>query len=285
VLDEAGPKERRWVGVDGDEESEDELPYAPPSRRGVEIPSAGGVEASLGRLLDELGWAPLAAFADALPEPRLKKRDRVDVESLGRPLAEAIGGAARVLGATVPALYARDEAPGAIVPTFAEGHGALLVSPALCATMAPAVLRFHAGRALALLRPQDLALWLVPIEVLRDGVEGLARERVSAQLLFSDPRRSKKRGKALEKALPAEARTPAASAAAAWLESPARTTLMEAREALARDAERAGLSACGSVLVAAQCLAASGRVDRRWLFPLLEYASSRAFADVVRGDD
>jgi hypothetical protein len=125
----------------------------------------------------------------------------------------------------------------------------------------------------------------VPIEVLRDGVEGLARERVSAQLLFSDPRRSKKRGKALEKALPAEARTPAASAAAAWLESPARTTLMEAREALARDAERAGLSACGSVLVAAQCLAASGRVDRRWLFPLLEYASSRAFADVVRGDD
>ncbi len=285
VLDEAGPKERRWVGVDGDEESEDELPYAPPSRRGVEIPSAGGVEASLGRLLDELGWAPLAAFADALPEPRLKKRDRVDVESLGRPLAEAIGGAARVLGATVPALYARDEAPGAIVPTFAEGHGALLVSPALCATMAPAVLRFHAGRALALLRPQDLALWLVPTEVLRDGVEGLARERVSAQLLFSDPRRSKKRGKALEKALPAEARTPAASAAAAWLESPARTTLMEAREALARDAERAGLSACGSVLVAAQCLAASGRVDRRWLFPLLEYASSRAFADVVRGDD
>jgi hypothetical protein len=113
-------------------------------------------------------------------------------------------------------------------------------------------------------------------------LEGLARERVDVHCFFSDAKVVKKRGKALEKVLPAATATASADEAEKWfLQGDDRSTLFEEREAVLRTADRAGLLACGSPLVAAEALKDAGRRERSRVHPLIEFASSRVFSSVL----
>lgn len=286
VLGEATVDERQRVGlVDGDETGDEGLPFAPPAGRRLKVPLHDDERSDALALLGSLGLAPLEAFNDALPEPRLKKRDRSSLQALGAHVSGAIVEAANIIGAELPPIYARDDAPATIVPAYAEGVPVLLVSQALAASQSAALLRFHAARVLTLLRPRALGLALLPLDVYRDGLEGLAREALPEAQRFGDPKRTKKRGRALERALPPTTRADITAAVADWLARPGRTTLLSAQDAVNRSAERAGLVASGSLLVAVNALGTSGHLDRDWFIPLVEFATTRQFAAMITGDE
>jgi tetratricopeptide (TPR) repeat protein len=279
LLGEATPEEQARVAPEG--------PWASvgPARTGkpLDVPPHPREVAGLDALFTQLGYATLLGLDEDLPEPRPKKRDKILPAALAAPLGAALTEAAALFGQSLPPLYVRDDAKEPLSPTFVDGKPALVVSMALAGRLPAPSLAFHAGRALSLMRARALPLWLLPLEALRDALEGLVRERVAPELLFGDAKNSKRRGKALERALPPAARMAVTSAVSEWLVKPSRATLLEEREAVLRTAERAGLVACGSLVVASSCLEALYGRDRRWRHPLLELAASPALATLVEG--
>jgi tetratricopeptide (TPR) repeat protein len=279
LLGEATPEEQARVAPEG--------PWATvgPARTGkpLDVPPHPREVAGLDALFTQLGYATLLGLDEDLPEPRPKKRDKILPAALAAPLSAALTEAAALFGQGLPPLYVRDDAKEPLGPTFVDGKPALVVSMALAGRLTAPSLAFHAGRALSLMRARALPLWLLPLEALRDALEGLVRERVAPELLFGDAKNSKRRGKALERALPPAARMAVTSAVSEWLVKPSRATLLEEREAVLRTAERAGLVACGSLVVASSCLEALYGPDRRWRHPLIALAASPALATLVEG--
>ncbi|MCK6551803.1 hypothetical protein L6R52_38570, partial [Myxococcota bacterium] len=253
--------------------------------KGVDVAPHPQEESALASIFAELGYAPIRAFFDVLPEPKPKKKDLVGPAGLGIHVARPLDQAALVLGLDVPPVYVRDDAPEAIVPALVADEPALVVSLALASKASAPELRFLIGRALSLLRPRALALATIPLDVLRDGLAGLAKPAIAPESVFADAKRSKKLGKALEKALPSHERVPLAEAVGRWLAAPERRSLGAERAAVLRTAERAGLVASGSLSASIGALRAlsDGQLDRTWHLPLIEFAATRTFADIVRG--
>ncbi|MBI2372877.1 MAG: tetratricopeptide repeat protein [Deltaproteobacteria bacterium] len=272
ALDEATKEEKRLFEVDRRFD-----PPPPAAARNVEIPSLWD-DGPLFDLLKELGHAPLTALQDALPEPRPKKRDRLEVSTLDPAIARSFFDASAILGKELPAIYTRPDGVELITPSWVEGHPAFIVTPALLEKETGAALRFEIAHALTILSPRFLAVSTLPIEVLREAIEGLVRDRLSDEVLYADAKRAKKRGKALEKSLPEERREWIMTRAEKWLRDPHRASLTRARELAERNAERAGLVASGSVFVATETLEPK---DRRWFFPLVEFACTRLFASIA----
>jgi tetratricopeptide (TPR) repeat protein len=277
VLGQASAGEQRWLAELSPAARSGAPAAAPPPGHPSE---AGSV---LRALFARLGHAPLVAFDDVLaPEPRLKKRDRLDPAQLDPSLRAALDHAAAILGVERPWVYARDDAPLSVQPVFAEGKPALFVSRPNVAALGPDGARFMVGRALSLLGPRSMSLAVVPLDALREGLEGLVRERLPAAAVLSDLKRSKKRGRALEKAIAPNLREELAAEVVAWLSQAPRRTLFEEREAVFRTAERAGLLVAGSLVAAVDAMRATrGRVEHDWFVPLVEFASSRAFAGLL----
>jgi tetratricopeptide (TPR) repeat protein len=252
--------------------------------RAVKVPPHPDEDSALSAMFAGLGYAPLKAFLEEIPEPHAKKRDLVGAAGLGihvsRPLEYAVG----LLGLEMPQVFVRDDAPDVVIPRFVGEQPALVVSVALAGKRSQDELRFLIGRCLSLLRPRSLALAVVPLDVLRDGLAGLARmdDPVSPH---GDPRLTKKRGRALEKAIPQGSRARLIDLAAKWLADPQRPTLARERAAVHRTADRSGLvvSRSLSAAIGALRLMSEGRVERAWHLPLLKFASTRAFADLVKG--
>lgn len=274
----------------GDPASKDRRPNgesqdARPPKTRVEVPHHPGEDSALAELFERLGYAPIRAFYDALPEPKPKKRDLVGAAGLGIHVTRPLEEASAILGMSPPPVYVRDDAKEAVAPALVLDQPALVVSLVRSAKHSPAELRFLLGRALSLLRPRALALASVPLDILRDGLAGVARPSLDFEAVFADPKQAKKRGKSLEKALAAEDRAIVAELAGRWLGEPDRAaTLGLEREAVHRSAERVGLVASGSLLVSIDTLKSlsDGHIERAWHIPLLEFASTRRYADIVR---
>lgn len=257
----------------------------PPIARGkVEVPIHPHEHTSLEKWITELGYAPIRAWYEWLPEPKPKKRDLVGSAGLGINVSRPLEYASAVLGVDIPPVYVRDDAPLAVVPALVADQPALIVSLALAEKHTPGELRFLMGRALSLLRPRALALVSIPLELFRDGLAGFAKPALPPETVYADPRTSKKRGRLLEKLVRESERKRLSEEVGRWLLTPKRATLAEERAAVLRTAERAGLVASGSVLTSLSTLAllGEGRTDRAWRLPLIEWASTRTFAEIVR---
>jgi tetratricopeptide (TPR) repeat protein len=253
-------------------------------RRGaspIDLPPNREERTGLEGLFTQLGNAPLVACEDAMPEPILRRRDRVQLSALPPRLRGAIEETCALLGVPPPTIYARDDAPLPVGPGFSDKRPALVVSLALAGAEQAGALRFWTGRAVSLLRPRALSVSVLPLEVLRECLEGLLlehEERADPALLFSDAKRARRRGKALERELNPSGRAAIVSRLSDWLLDPNRSTLDDEREAVLRTAERSGLVACGSLKVAVSELEVDGSRDRRWLVPLVRFAASRQYA-------
>lgn len=251
--------------------------------RAVKIPPHPEEESPLAAMFTGLGFAPLKAFADAVPEPHPKKRDLVGAAGLGINVSRPLQYAAGLLGIELPPVYLRDDAMQVIEPRFVGDQPALVVSLALADKRPEEELRFLVGRCLSLLRPRALALAILPLDVLRDGLVGLAK--VSDPAAFhSDPKQAKRRGRALERAIPPNSRTRLIDLAGGWLTNPgAAPGLAAERAAVLRTADRAGLVASRSVTASIGALKtlSEGRIERSWHLPLIRFATTRAFADIV----
>lgn len=257
----------------------------PPIARGkVEVPIHPHEHTPLEKLITELGYAPIRGLYEWLPEPKPKKRDLVGSAGLGINVSRPLEYASGVLGVDIPPVYVRDDAPLAVVPALVADQPALIVSLALAEKHTPGELRFLMGRALSLLRPRALALVSIPLEIFRDGLAGFAKPAVAPEAVHADPRTSKKRGRSLEKMVREAERKRLSEEVGRWLLAPKRATLSDERAAVLRTAERAGLVASGSLLTSLSTLAllAEGRTDRAWRLPLIEWASTRTFAEIVR---
>ncbi|MBI4821519.1 MAG: tetratricopeptide repeat protein [Deltaproteobacteria bacterium] len=272
ALDEATKEEKRLFEVEAQAD-----PPPPSNAKNVEIPQIWE-DGPLFDLLKELGHAPLIAMSDALAEPRPKKRDKLELSSLAPSLARSFFDASSILGKELPPVYARYDSEVLITPSWVDGHVALILSPTQAEKENAAVLRFEIAHALTLLAPRFLAVVSLPVDVLREGIEGLVRDRLGDESLYSDPKRSKKRGKALDKALPDERREWIVTRAEKWLRDTHRVSLSHAKDVAYRNAERAALVAAGSVHVATENLAPK---DRRWFFPLVEFACTRLFVSLA----
>lgn len=246
----------------------------------IEVPPDPREASPLEPLFSLLGYVPLAAFADDLPEPTPKKKEKAQLSDLPVPVRTLIEESAKLLGMTPPLLFVREDAVPAFRAAAFDGKPALLVAPVAAQKLPLAVARFYLGRAYSLMRARALALALLPLDVLRDGLEGLVRERTANELLFSDPKSSKKRGKLLDRELSPSTRLTVNQAVNEWLIKPNRLSLFDEREAVFRTADRAGLLASGSLLAATQGLAPIAPTDRRWLVPLTRFAVSRQFAAI-----
>lgn len=249
----------------------------------VEIPVHPDEDSTLKELFYGLGFAPLKAFGDVIPEPRPKKRDAVGAAGLGIHVSRPIGYTARVLGKETPPVFVREDAPAAVVPSFVGDEAAIIVSVQKAEKHSVEALRFLLGHCFALLRPRALSLSVVPIDVLREGLVGLAK-LPDPEAHHVDPKAAKRRGKALERAIPAADRERLAGLARRWLASPDRRTLGDERAAVMRTAERFGLVVSGSVATSIEVLSslAQGRIERDWQAPLLTYASTRQYAEMLR---
>jgi tetratricopeptide (TPR) repeat protein len=250
----------------------------------VDVPPHSSETSPLLPLFEQLGHAPIRAFYEILPEPKPKKRDLVGAAGLGIHVSRPLEYAAAVLGMEVPPVYVRDDSPVAVMPALVLDQPALVVSLALAAKHAQPELRFFIARALSMLRPRALSLITVPLDVIRDGLAGIARPAPAPDQVFADPRLTKKRGKALEKELSPSERNAVAELAGRWLADAARRSLADERAAVMRTAERAGLVVSGSLLVTIDALRAmsEGRIERAWQLPLIEFAATRRFQDIVR---
>jgi hypothetical protein len=226
-------------------------------------------------LLELVGVPALGALDDASIGPRLAPR--APQATLPLALRGALEAAAAALAVDVPPVYAAPAGPPA--PCAVGGRVALLLDPAALAAHPPAVQRFLLGRALSLARPWSVALVAVEPAALLEALTGLGRAR-EGELGVVDPERARRRGRALEKALPAADRERAVELAGLWVLDPARPSLVGLRDrALDRAAEE-GLAAAGALeaALAGLALAHGGRVERRRLLPLIRHAASRAFA-------
>ena len=245
-------------------------------------PSAYEAASSARDWLDRLGYAPLVAFSDTLPEPRPKKRDLQTEADLGVDVSRPLAYASARLGMDPPPVYIREELEVPVRPTWVGNGPALLMAPDIGDLYPPGVVRFLLGRALGQLRGRALALVVVPLDVLREGLLGFAKVADPAAHL-ADPKTTKKRGRALERAVPSQDRQPLAMELAQWLADPNRRSLADEREAVLRTADRAGLMVAGSLTSALQGLQvlSDGRLERSWRVPLLEYAASQACAELM----
>jgi tetratricopeptide (TPR) repeat protein len=260
-------------------------PTKPPlPKQRLDVPLHPLEKTQLEKLFTDLGYAPIKAFYEWMPEPKPKKKDLVGMAGLGIHLSRPLQHAAAVLGLDVPPVFVRDDAPLAIMPALVLEQPALIVSLALAEKRSSGELRFLAGRALSLLRPRALALVTVPLEIMRDGLAGFAKPSIAPETVHADPRTSKKRGKQLEKALREADRNRLAEEVGRWLLAPKRPTLAEEKNAVLRSAERAGLVASGSLLVSLQMLSvlSEGHVERSWRLPMIEWAQTRMFAEILR---
>jgi tetratricopeptide (TPR) repeat protein len=250
--------------------------------RAVRVPPHPDEESPLAAMFNGLGYAPIRAFEDAVPEPKPKKRDAVGAAGLGIHVARPLEYAARVIGIDVPPAFVRDDAPFVCEPRLVGETGGIVVSLALAEKRREEELRFLIGRCLSLLRPRSLALAIVPLEVLREGLAGLAKIDDAASV-HVDAKQSKRRGRALEKAIPPNSRTRLVDLASKWMADPHRPSLAAERASVLRTADRAGLLASGSVAAAVEALKAlsDGRIERVWHIPLLRFATTRAFAQLL----
>ncbi|MFO0725268.1 MAG: hypothetical protein U1E65_15910 [Myxococcota bacterium] len=247
----------------------------------VEVPPDPREASPLEPLFSLLGYVPLAAFAEDLLEPMPKKKERVQLTDLPVPLRALIEDSAKLLGMAPPPVFLREEGSPPIRPGVFDGKPALLLGPVGAQKLAPAVARFYTGRALSLMRARAAALALIPLEVLRDGLEGLVRDRTANELLFSDPKNSKRRGKLLDRELSPSTRLTVHQAVNEWLMRPNRLSLFDERDAVFRTADRAGLMVSGSLMAAVEGLEPFAPKDRRWLVPLTRFAASRQFAAIA----
>lgn len=249
----------------------------------IDIPLHPDEQSSLEPFFAGLGLLLVKALQEALPEPRPKKRDLVGAAGLGIHVTRPLGFAVRVLGLEPPPVYVRDEAPAAIQPTLVDGHAALLVSLPKAQQHSPEELRFLMGRCLSLMRPRALALAVLPLEVLKEALVGFAKLD-QAEQHFVDPKQAKRRGKLLDKVIPTPDRPRLVELVARWLDDPQRRSLQAEREAVYRTAERAGLVASASIEVTMATLKklAGGAEERHVQLPLLYFASTRHFAEMVR---
>lgn len=243
-------------------------------------------EEGLDALFSGLAFLPIKALSDTLPDPKPKKKDLVGAAGLGIQVSRPLEHAAAILGSSLPPVYVREEVAGAsssvVSPAFVFDQPALIVNLGAAEKMRADELRYEFGHALSCLRPRALALVMLSSEALRDCLVGFAKLS-EPERFFADPKAARKRGRALEKLVPAERRPALMQAASEWLSRSDRTTLAEERAFVMRSAERAGLAANASVTSTIERLkqAADGRVERAWLVPLLRFAASRAFADAV----
>ena len=250
--------------------------------RPVEVPIHPAETSPIAALFEAIGYAPLRAFAELLPEPRPKKRDLAGAAGLGIHVSRPIGYTARVLGQDSPPVYVREDAPEAVNAAFLDGP-AIVVSLAKAEQRSLDELRFLFGRCFSMLRPRALMFELLPLEVLREALIGLAKmPDPSAHNV--DAKAAKKRGKALERALDPADRGRVTELVQQWLANEARRTLGDEREGVLRTAERFGLVVSGSVATSIKVLSsqAGGRVERGWHTPLLAYASTREYAQMLR---
>ncbi len=248
----------------------------------VKVPPHPEEESALAAMFAGLGHAPMKAFADEISEPHPRKRDLVGAAGLGiqvsRPLEYAVG----VLGVEMPPVYVRDDATEAVAPRLVGDQPALMVSLALAAQRPEEELRFLIGRSLSLLRPRALSLAVLPLDILRDALVGLARTEDPAAP-HGDPKLTRKRGRALEKAIPPNSRARLIDLSSRWFADPARPTLAAERAAVLRTADRSGLVVSRSLVAAIGALKtlSEGRIERAWHLPLLKFATTRAFAELL----
>jgi tetratricopeptide (TPR) repeat protein len=250
----------------------------------VEVPSHPSEASPLLALFEVLGHAPIRAFYELLPEPKPKKRDLVGAAGLGIHVSRPLEYAAGLLGVEAPPVYVRDDSPVPVMPALVLDQPALIVSLALAAKHSAPELRFLIARSISMLRPRALSLMTVPLDVMRDAFAGIAKPAVQPEAVHADPRNAKKRGKMLEKVIDPAIRNQVAELAGKWVTDPVRRSLTEERAAVLRTAERAGLVVSGSLIVTIESLKAmsEGRVERAWQLPLIEFAATRRFADIVR---
>lgn len=247
------------------------------------VPPHAQEASPLAGMFERLGYAPLKALQDVLPEAYPKKKELVGPAGLGIHISRPLETAARVLGVPVPLVYVRDEAQLEVTPTFTGEVPALVVSLTKAQGRSEDELRFVFGRALSLLRPRALALSLLPLDVLREALVGLSK-LPDPETHSVDAKVAKKRGRALEKALPAEHRAELSVQVGAWLVDPHRASLGQERQAVLRTAERAGLVVGGSLSMALATLSSmnGGRVERSWRLPLIRFAATREYAEMMR---
>lgn len=240
-------------------------------------------ESQLGAMLGELGFAPLKVLQDILPETKLKKKELVGAAGLGIHVSRPLEAAATLLGVPVPLVYVRETATDAVLPMFAGEAGCLVVSLGKAQERSEDELRFLFGRALSLLRPRALALAITPLEALRDTFVGFAKV-AEPETKHADPKTAKRRGRLLEKALSQGVRVDLSVQVATWMATDGRRSLGAEQQAVFRTAERMGLVASGSLTTALQTLASmsAGRMESAWRMPLIRYAATHEYTEIIR---
>lgn len=257
-------------------------PPVPKEGEPVGIPEHPAEASPLARVFELLGHPLLTALEGDLPEPRPKKRDRVKLSELEARVAGPILDVVDLFGVQAPNVYLRPDATRSVQAGFVEGRPALLVCPPLAEGELEGIYRFWIGASLSLLRPRALALVVSPLELIRDALEGLVREKVPASELFGDPKLVRKRGRAVERLLSPTALAEIVDRLEAWYAlSRRRSSLLTEREAVLHTADRAGLLASGSPLIALSALGATGRKERARALPVIEYAASRHFSRIL----
>lgn len=251
--------------------------------RPVEVPFHPDESSPLAKMFEALGYAPLKAMSDVMPEPRPKKRDLAGAAGLGIHVSRPIGYTARVLGQETPPVYVREDAPAAVNAAFVADGPAIIVSVSKSEQHSVDELRFLFGRCFAMLRPRALMFELLPLSVLREALVGFAK--IDDPTTYDvDPKMAKKRGRALERALPANERAALQAEVRTWLEAEDRRSLGEERAGIFRTAERFGLVVSGSLKTSIDVLSslAGGRVERHWHAPLMSYAITREYHEMLR---
>lgn len=196
-------------------------------------------------LLDMVGYALWAAVESELPEYlRPRRTDRLK----NWVMADALSAAADSIGLKVPPVFTREDALAAVQPTVSGGVAGLVISQRMCGQLDPAELRHQLAVSLSCLRQRAVALVSLPIELVREALVGMAKPEDYGPYGL-DPRSARRRGKAVERALPSGQRAAAQALARAWLADPNRRSLTEARRAVQETAARAGLLSSGSLRV------------------------------------
>ncbi len=249
----------------------------------VDVPVWPEEDSQLGTLMADLGFAPLKSVLDVLPETKLKKKEQVGAAGLGIHVSRPLEAAVALLGISTPTVYVRETSADAVMPMFSGETGCLVVSVGKAQTHSEHELRFLFGRALSLLRPRALALAIAPLDALRDSLVGFAKV-ADPESKFADPKAAKRRGRLLDKALPQGLRVDLSVQVATWIATEGRRSLGAEQQAVLRTAERMGLIVSGSLATALETLTgmSGGSLQRSWRMPLIRYAATREYAEIMR---
>lgn len=249
----------------------------------LQIPEDPDEANGVGPLFEALGHAPLLAFAEEARYPRLRKKDAVAETVLGREVRQPIDCAAAILGIPPPMIFLVDEADQPFIPALVGDQPAVVVSLSATGVFDSCELRFFAGRALSLLRPRALSLTSLPVPLLREAVVGLGcLDR--AEALFVEQKTARKRARVVERHLSSADHETAVRLAQAYFDRENARGFLAAKTAVLRTADRVGLVTSGSVLAALRAMARGidAPASRERKPPLIRFAASRAFADLVR---